>query len=147
VLGWIRWESSGGIVAQAAWLGAAVLVVLAIAGPLIAHWGGGAGMMAAAAAGGACWAGAAAGLAIGRLFAPNVFAALLAGMLVRMGVPLGFAVVILIGGGHLAQAGFLYYLLLFYPVTLIVETALSIPRRCDRLPDPRPSDPHSDCRR
>ena len=134
VRGGMEWARQGGIVAKAALLLAAVLFVLAIAGPPVAHWGGRLGLTAAAAAGGVCWAGAIAGLAAGRLFPPNVFAALLAGMFFRMGVPLGFAVATLLAGGRLAQAGFLYYLLMFYPVTLTVGTALSITRRCDRKP-------------
>jgi hypothetical protein len=144
VLGGIRWGKDGGIVAQAAWLGVAVLLVAAIAGPFIAYWGGHAGLIAAAAAGAVCWTGAVAGLAAGRLFAVNAFAALLAGMFFRMGFPLGFALAILLSGGYLAHAGSLYYLLLFYPVTLTVETALLIPRRRDRSPALVPSNPPDD---
>jgi hypothetical protein len=147
VRGGIPWQRQGGIVVQAAVLLAAALVVLAIAGPLAAHFGGRQGLTAAAVAGALCWAGAAAGLVAGRLFVPNIFAALLAGMFFRMGVPLGFAVATLLAGGWLAQAGLLYYLLVFYPVTLTVETALSIPRRRDRPPAVSPSDRHDDCPR
>jgi hypothetical protein len=146
VRGGIQWARQGGIVAKAAFLLASVLLVLAIAGPLATRWGGTSSLTAAAAAGGLCWAGATAGLAAGRLFRTNIFAALLAGMFFRMGIPLGSAVVTILVGGCLVRAGFLYYLLIFYPVTLTVETMLVLPRR-DGPPPLVPSGGPDDCRR
>jgi hypothetical protein len=54
-------------------------------------------------------------------------AGLLVGMALRMGIPLALVVVFHLVGGVLVQAGLLYYFLLFYPLTLTVETALSLP--------------------
>jgi hypothetical protein len=51
------------------------------------------------------------------------------GMMIRMGIPLIAALAIFYLGGPLADAGFLYYLIVFYPVTLTVETLLSLPAR------------------
>ena len=53
--------------------------------------------------------------------------AVLLGMGIRMGVPLAVALVCCFRAGPLANAGFLYYLLIFYPLTLLIETALSLP--------------------
>ena len=52
----------------------------------------------------------------------------LAGMAVRVGIPSAFALAIIFYGGPLAEGGILYYLLVFYPVTLGVETILSLPQ-------------------
>jgi hypothetical protein len=57
----------------------------------------------------------------------HALAALLAGMAARMGIPLAFGLAIHLQGGPLAEAGLLYYLLVFYPVALAAETALSLP--------------------
>jgi hypothetical protein len=46
----------------------------------------------------------------------------LAGMLIRMGVALTAALAVQLGGGPLAEAGFLYYLLMFHSATLVAET-------------------------
>ena len=48
-------------------------------------------------------------------------------MFARMGVPLICGLVLQLRGGMLAQAGVLFYLAAFYPVTLTLETALSLP--------------------
>jgi hypothetical protein len=45
-----------------------------------------------------------------------------------MGVPLAAALIAVFAGGPLADAGFLYYLVVFYPITLAVETLLALPR-------------------
>jgi len=39
-----------------------------------------------------------------------------------MGVALAAVLVVQLGGGPLAEAGFVYYLLMFYSVTLAAET-------------------------
>ena len=57
-----------------------------------------------------------------------VYASLgLLGMMVRMGIPLAAALIVYFSGGPLADAGFLYYLVVFYPVTLTAEIFLSRP--------------------
>ena len=57
---------------------------------------------------------------------------MLVGMLVRMGIPLGAALLVVFRGGPLADAGFLYYLVVFYLVTLTVETFLALGGRVPR---------------
>ncbi len=71
------------------------------------------------------------GLVVYRAFpGPNsAWQGMLAGMLPRMAIPLGFAIPLHIHGGPLAEAGLLVYLVVFYPVTLAAETALCLPRR------------------
>lgn len=44
--------------------------------------------------------------------------------LVRMSIPLGAVLIVHIIGGTLAEAGFVYYILAFYLITLAVETLL-----------------------
>lgn len=50
------------------------------------------------------------------------------GMFLRMAVPMGVCVVVYATGGPLADAGMAYYLLVFYPVLLTVETGLLLGR-------------------
>ena len=57
----------------------------------------------------------------------HLLASVAAGMMIRMGIPLVAALVVRNLGGPLADAGFLYYLVVFYPVTLTAETILSLP--------------------
>ena len=101
-------------------------VVASVAGPVA----GAAAVLAASAAAVVCLAGAVPALVVSRLLQQHAKALQGMGiaMLLRMGIPLGFAMVIHFQGGGLAEAGFLYYLLLFYPVTLGVETVLSLPK-------------------
>ncbi len=111
-------------------LGAVVLVAAAVILPL--GWaisGNRTGLFAAAAAGGVCLLAALAALAVSEpLRRPqHTLALVLLGMLIRMGIPLGAALTVYFHGGPLANAGFLYYLVVFYPVTLTVETFLSSP--------------------
>jgi hypothetical protein len=83
-----------------------------------------------------CWFGAAAALAATTMLARhgNGLAGLLAGMAFRMAIPLASVVVFHLVGGPLVQAGLLYYFLFFYPLTLAVETALSLPQPRDSRP-------------
>lgn len=116
---------------------ALVLAVLAIAAGLLPIAGtlhGWAGAGAVALAGVVCLAGASAALVISSILrGPHfVLPAMLLGMLIRMGLPLSLALIVHFRGGPLAESGFLVYLLVFYPVTLTVETILSLPR-CEML--------------
>ncbi len=54
----------------------------------------------------------------------NVVPQVLLGMFARMGIPLLICMAVYVQGGPMAQAGFVYYLLAFYFVTLISETIL-----------------------
>jgi hypothetical protein len=87
------------------------------------------GFAAAAVVAASCWGGAAAGLAASRVLARGGagLAGLLVGMGLRMGIPLVFVVVLHLSGGPLVEAGMEYYFLVFYPLTLAVGTALSLP--------------------
>ncbi len=90
------------------------------------------GFFAGAAAGGVCLVAAWTALVLSEPFRkPQRMLALLhAGMIIRMGVPLTVALIVFFRGGPLADAGFLYYLIVFYVVALTVETFLSWPG-CD----------------
>jgi hypothetical protein len=126
---WFRVLRNRGVAAQAAMLGFGPLLLLVLMGPPIAYWGGTFALAAAVLAAILCWTGAAASLVIAnRLRRPNqLLAALYLGMILRIGIPLGFGLTVHLLGGPLAQAGTLYYVLIFYPVTLLVETALKLP--------------------
>jgi len=90
------------------------------------------GIWAGAAAGGVCLLAAWIALIVGEsLRRPQyALAGVLLAMLIRMGIPLAAALLVFLRGGPLADAGFLYYLVLFYPVTLTAETFLLLPKRC-----------------
>lgn len=124
-------------------LGIAVTAVLAIAGPIAAWLGGSNALAAAAAAAMVCGAGAVAALLVARwLRAPQyLLAALSVGMGLRTGIPLAVGLAVHLQGGPLAKAGFLCYLLIFYPVTLAIETFLLLPptNRQPTPASPRPS--------
>ncbi len=57
----------------------------------------------------------------------RVLVGFLLGIVARMLLPLGVGLAGHLLGGPLAEGGLLYYLLMFYPVALSVETALSLP--------------------
>jgi hypothetical protein len=57
-------------------------------------------------------------------------------MALRMGLPLVAVMVVMLQGGPLARAGFVFYVLAYYGVALVVETWLtvklvSLPRRAE----------------
>jgi hypothetical protein len=87
------------------------------------------GLLAAAVAGGVCLLAGLTALALSEpLRRPQYLLALVfVGMMIRMGIPLAAALAVYFLGGPLAEAGFLYYVVLFYAVTLITETFLSAP--------------------
>ncbi len=126
-----RW----GLAAQAGILVAVVGGEVALVAPLAIWLNGSIGLAAASVAAGLCLLGALAALVVGWLLRdlPNPVHGMLAGMLPRMGIPLGAALVFHLQGGVLAESGLLVYLLVFYPVSLGVETFLSLPP-----PGPRP---------
>jgi hypothetical protein len=87
------------------------------------------GLLAEAAAGILCLLGALLALQIaGFLQDPKMLAlGFMAGMLPRMGIPIGGVLFLHLQMKPLAEAGILYYLLLFYPITLALETAFILP--------------------
>jgi hypothetical protein len=122
---------NGSVAVRLGVLGAVMLAAYILAVPAVVHLGGSMGLLAAALAAGLCLAGAVAALVIGdRLRGPSgALAALWLGIILRMGVPLMGGTMIHLHGGPLAQAGLLWYLLVFYPITLVVGTILSLPPR------------------
>ncbi len=88
-----------------------------------------AGLIAGATAGGVCLlAGSMALILSEPLRRPQFVLTLIhVGMMIRLGIPLAAALTVYFLGGPLADAGFLYYLVVFYPLTLTMETFLSWP--------------------
>lgn len=105
-----------------------LVLVAALAWPLFATVGyarsGLAGILAALLAGGVCCAGALAGLLTAGRFGLGTHAVtgILLGMMLRMGIPLGACVVLLVLGGPLVEAGALVMILVYYLLTLLAET-------------------------
>ncbi len=119
-----------GVGTRTAVLAAAVLAVWAVAATLAAVFSGPMALAAATVAAGLCLGGA-----LGALVASHwlrepkyMLHMVLVGMALRMGLPLATGLALHFGGGPLAGAGMLYYLLVFYPVTLGIETFLSLPQ-------------------
>ena len=114
---------------QSAVLALVVVVVFGLVAPVAGSLKGVAGLTAAAVAAALCLAGAGVALLASRLpRGPNgAMVGMLLGMTARMGIPLGVGFLFHIRGGPLAEAGLLYYLLAFYPITLALETWLSLP--------------------
>ena len=127
---WLAELRNRSIAARGAFLGLVVLGLYGLVAPVAYYCGGQTGMLAAVAAAFLCLAGATVALVVSHaLREPNhALYGMLLGMAARMGIPMGFGLLCHMQGGALAEAGLLYYLLVFYPVTLGVETALSLPR-------------------
>lgn len=102
----------------------AVLGCLGIAGPVAYFGWGWSGLGAGAAAALCCCIGAMVGLGMAWCFRGpgHLLAQVLVGMFGRMGVALASALIVQLVGGPLAEAGFVYYVLMFYLVTLAAET-------------------------
>lgn len=100
------------------------VVCLGLVAPIAYYGWDWPGLGAAVAAALCCCGGALAALALARWFRgpDHLLASVLVGMSVRMGVALAAVLVVQLGGGPLAEAGFVYYLLMFYSVTLAAET-------------------------
>jgi hypothetical protein len=134
---WLNRLQNLGLATRAVLLASAVFAAFAAVGPFAAHLGGPTALWAAAVGGFLCLAGATCALVAGHfLRSPHfAFQALLVGMALRVSIPLGIGAALYLRGGPLAEAGLLYYLVVFYVVTLTVETALSLP------PGQRPGEP------
>ena len=139
MVAWLDWLRGLTAAARSGVSGSVVVAVYLIVAPVAWHVSGSAGLAAAAVAGACCWFGAicgtTTGLVVGRFVRGQSrgICESLSGMLLRMGIPLGVALVLYLQGGTLVTAGLLVYLLIFYPVVLAVETALSSPP-AGRLP-------------
>ena len=97
-----------------------------LATPLAFHFSGESGLTAVGVAAICCGLGAIGGRCVNSCFRKreSLIQRVLGGMLVRMGIPLGAALSVQLHGGPLAEAGFVYYVLVFYILTLGVETGL-----------------------
>jgi hypothetical protein len=86
------------------------------------------GLLAAGTAAVCCYLGAIGALLLAHWFRgpDGLLPRVLGGMFVRMSVPLACALGVQLGHGPLADAGFVYYVLVFYLVTLAVETGLRV---------------------
>jgi hypothetical protein len=122
-----------------------MLLAFALAAPFVAWRGASPAIYAAAVAAALSWAGATFALVVAHLLRGPALAFIALGVATigRLGIPLLAGALIHLQGGPLAEAGLLYYLLLFYPVALTVEIALSLPpprpATCPAVsPDPRP---------
>jgi len=111
---------------------AAILVIALLGGAAIvipvAYWRAAlAGVWAAMAAWTICFlSGLLALWLIQRFNGPDkVVQQVLSGTLVRMSLPLAACLAVHLYGGTLAEAGFVYYILAFYLITLAVETMLT----------------------
>jgi hypothetical protein len=117
-----------GLPAKFGWLALAV----ALAWCLAAGWAwpvdGSLGLAAATLAATVCLAASSLSLLLaGLLRGPELAqVSILAGMFLRMGLPLALVVVSVWRGGPLTEAGVVYYTLGFYLLTLVVETVLSL---------------------
>ena len=125
---WIATLRSRGLLAQVSLLGLAVLVVYAVVAPVAVAASGWEGLAASATAALLCLLGAVAALIASRAFAlrGRMLESMLVGAL-RMGTPLGFGLALQLSIRPLADAYLLVYLLVYSPVTLFVETFLSLP--------------------
>ena len=121
-----------GLLFCAAILGAAVLVAMMLSLPVgYAILGNKMVFLAGSLAGGVCLLAGLVVLALSHvLYRPQQALALVGlAMLVRMGMPLAMVLATCLCGGPLANAGILYYVIVFYLITLTVETLLVLPRK------------------
>lgn len=111
-----------------AWLTLTVVIALLIVGGVVGSTRGATGVLAAAAAAGVCWIGATAALLVAGFSGKSNQAVQghLLGMLFRLGLPLACGVAFQKLGGPLADAGVFGLIVVFYLVTLVAETILSL---------------------
>ena len=106
----------------------AMLVVF----PLFAWFGlhrhGSQGLVAAGVASGVCWVGSTGALLMALIFrrSDNSLPALMLGMILRMGLPLGAVVFFTVQKHALVDSGVIGMILVYYLFALVVETALSL---------------------
>lgn len=126
---WIRLGQLG-LVAQAGALCAVVAVLWAAVSPLAYSLSGVAGLWAAAVGAGATLLGGLIALLLASLCrgpaAPMY--GMLVGMMARMVVPMAIGVAVQLKVEWLADAGMIFYLLVFYMATLALETTISLAR-------------------
>jgi hypothetical protein len=121
-----------GLLLRAALIGLAVFLAAGLVLPLgwaITHnrLGVLAGIVAAAVCLSAAWLALLAGEGLRKR--RGLLAMVLVGMIIRMTIPLAAAFIVFFQRDPLADAGIVYYLILFYAVTLTVEVLVSLPGR------------------
>jgi hypothetical protein len=87
-----------------------------------------AGVKSAGIASGVCWLAATAALLVTGFVkqSPSGVAGILVACALRFGLPLTAGIVLQSAGGALAESGFLSWIVVFYLITLAVETTLSV---------------------
>lgn len=109
-------------------LTAVVLLALLVVGGIVAGTRGMNGVLAASVAAAICWLGSIIALLLSGYTSRSNQAVQghLLGMFFRLGLPLGIGTIIQDAGGLLAEAGVLGLIVVFYLVTLVTETFLSL---------------------
>ncbi len=124
----MAWSKLGGLsrLAQAVLVSGALLVAWLFLAPLAAWLDGSAGLGAAGVGAAVCWLGAIVALLFTALLrgAGSFLPRLLMGMMARTMLPLLLGTLLHVRVGWLAAAGMIYYLLVFYMVSLTIETML-----------------------
>jgi hypothetical protein len=113
---------------QCGMLAALILVALVLVLPFAIWLGGPPVVGAAAAAAAVVWIASALGLGVCELVRKpgEVLAGVLLGMAIRMTLPLAACVLVHLGGGPLADAGFVFFVLGFYMIALAADTLLLV---------------------
>lgn len=107
-------------------------LAVALAFPVVGYFAyvkfGVAGVKTAAVAAGVCWLAATAALVVTGFVkqSPNAVAGILVASALRFGLPLVTGVVVQSAGGALAKSGFLNWIVVFYLISLAVETTLAV---------------------
>ncbi len=119
--------NSRGVAKRAAVLIASLVLVSLLVGPLSFYFDGVNGLVASGAGMTICLVCGLLALVVAEQFRKpeHVLQQVLITMGLRMGIPLGLCMVVYIQRGPLAEAGMVYYLLVFYLVTLLVETMMA----------------------
>jgi hypothetical protein len=125
---WVRHAGKWRLGTRVLVLGGALLAAYPVVAVVAARNAGPAAWEAAAIAAALCWFGAAQSLWVAVVFKgpQKAVAALLLGMLFRMGVPIVAAVLLTHRFPSLLQSGFLGSLLCFYLLALVAETLLAL---------------------
>jgi len=107
----------------------AVVALYLLVVPVAWYYCGPIAAVSAAVAGVCCLVSAILALVSGEPFRAKqqLLHAMLVGMAFRMGLPLGIGLAIYAYAAPLVEAGFVYYLLIFFELTLLVEVFLSLP--------------------
>jgi hypothetical protein len=115
-----------GPLAQSAFIALALLIGWLLLAPLAYSVSGMSGLQVSLLAGAICWLGAQFSLLISQLVRGEevIFPRLVLGMTARAMVPLVLGTGLQLKNAQLASAGLIFYVLVFYMVTLAADTAL-----------------------